>query len=151
VLYRWRHQDREDGLRLGQLLWFAFRACGLSVWMDHYNLRTGDNLKESVGLAITSIKNVVIPLLPGSFDRCSDHDDFFRWEIQTALDCNCNVMFVCFDMEDYQELFQREDEDDAFFGQLKQAMTNHLVTFVAMEKNFEKTIEDISNRLKQLP
>ena len=65
--------------------------------IDRIDLK-GGNLQEGVQALLQTVDAVGIVLYHGCLQRCREKDDFFKWEIQTALAAQKPIHFYCFDV-----------------------------------------------------
>ena len=59
------------------------RKC--KIWIDRTNLDVSSNdLKTAIGSEVEKADAAIICLGLGDLSRCSDRNDFFRWELDTV-------------------------------------------------------------------
>ena len=82
---------RDGGSALAQLIYKHLESRGYRVFMDVRDLRAG-HFDDSLIAKIKQATDVIILITPGSFDRCHEEQDWYRKEIETAIDLDCNVI-----------------------------------------------------------
>jgi len=86
---------RSDALAEVQNIYQGLLSKGFSTFCDIYSLNSGrfdDRLKDT----IEKCSNYILVLKEHSLDRCSDEQDWLRFEIATALKKKKNIICVFF-------------------------------------------------------
>lgn len=77
---------RKGGTPWAELLCIVLeKIAGKSVYIDRYNIKGGDDWKKSIIDAISSSRNVIVPIFPGIQEVIKEKDDVFIEEIRLAL------------------------------------------------------------------
>jgi hypothetical protein len=84
---------RDSGSAEARLIRGALMAEHKRVFLDVTDLRSGLFDEALLGY-IARAPNFVVILSPGAMDRCAQQDDWFRREIQQALDTDSNIVPV---------------------------------------------------------
>lgn len=70
---------------VAKLLSFALQVRGHDAWMDRQNLSiTSAELKKTLESNINKTKVAIVCIGVSDLQRCSNVDDFFRWELDQA-------------------------------------------------------------------
>lgn len=70
---------------VAKVLQMALEASGYDTWMDKKDLSvTSQGLKDSINRQMLEMKIAILCMGVGDLERCSNDDDFFRWEINRA-------------------------------------------------------------------
>ena len=89
IIYRWNSGASDFNSCFARLLAREFEDRGIIPWLDKDNLAPegSDSLTHEVGKALEKANRIVICLSKGDLLRCSEfEDDFFAFELKTALD-----------------------------------------------------------------
>jgi hypothetical protein len=143
IIYRWRTEQSERGLHLSSLVHYALRDRNCQTWVDHLSLKSGQLLVNAIQQTMQDIGSVIIVLAPGDLDRCTMEDDFFRFELDTAMDNQYKLHFLLFDVSNIEELFPRRKTP--FLLKLFNKMLTVACKFVSMDGNFESVINELAN------
>ena len=81
-------------------LYHALTPRGFDVFMDYQGLASGD-FEQAILENIKSRAHFIIVLTPSSLERCHQPGDWFRREIETAMDCRRNIVPVMLDNFDF--------------------------------------------------
>jgi len=87
ILYRWNSTIRgaeQMPATVATLLALKLTADGHEPWIDRHDLAVDSDLKDVIRDRLQQSKVAVICIGPGDLERCSQPDDFFRWEINNA-------------------------------------------------------------------
>ena len=101
---------REVSQYLAQALWQNLTARGIDVFYDLETLHAGQF--KSIIIAQIAARPYMVPVLqPGALNRCVEKDDWFRLEIEAALDRDRMLVPVFtpdFDFEDIDRYLPKE-------------------------------------------
>ena len=85
ILYRQRSSIKGASQlpsMVAKLLQLKLELSGHDVWMDKKDLSVdSQRLKETIDLQMHKMKMAILCIGVGDLERCSDAEDFFRWEI----------------------------------------------------------------------
>ena len=73
---------------------------GYDVFFDFQNIASGD-FEQIITENIQARAHFLILLTPSALDRCNEPNDWFRWEIEIALDCKRNIVPVMLEGFDF--------------------------------------------------
>src|SRR5690606_13540858 len=103
-------------------------------------------LKQEILQELKRRKQAIILLAPGVLERCLEKDDFFRFEIESALKYADKLYFLIFGTENLDSIFG--GIKGSFFQKLKDVIDSTLVYFVSMDKNFDECMQNLANKIK---
>jgi hypothetical protein len=86
----------ETGLLAAQLLYTLLTEKGYRIHMDTKELIPGDDFTTVIHEWLKTTKKVLLLMTPGCFDRCVEPNDFFQFEIFSALELKCDIIPVNF-------------------------------------------------------
>src|SRR5271170_4828578 len=70
---------------VAKLLQMTLEISGHDAWMDKKDLSVdSQGLKDTIDLEMRKMKMAILCMGVGDLERCSDEEDFFRWEINRA-------------------------------------------------------------------
>ena len=135
IIYRWRDNENRDlGLIAAKLLQLCFKERNLSCFLDTTNLLPGTDLKNKLKEEMINNKNVLLLVTPDCFERCTNQEDFFWWEIETAINNNCNIVpLVFYDSDIIGMLPEKLKENEHRFSVLQNILQNKLEIYFDVE------------------
>lgn len=125
------------------LVHYALKDRKCQTWLHRLSLKSGLVLIDTIKEAMNNIGNVIVILGAGDLDRCKMEDDFFRFEIHTALDKGYKLHFLLFDASTIEELFSRRKTP--FLLKLFNKMSTVTCKFVSIDVNFEFVMSELAS------
>jgi hypothetical protein len=111
--------------------------------LDPLSLKSDLVFIDTIKEAMNNIGNVIVILGAGDLDRCKMEDDFFRFELHTALDKGYKLHFLLFDASTIEELFSRRKTP--FLLKLFNKMSTVTCKFVSIDVNFEFVMSELAS------
>jgi hypothetical protein len=149
---------------VAKLLQVTLEISGYDSWMDKKDLSVdSQGLKDTIDLQMGRMKMAILCMGVGDLQRCSDEEDFFRWEIDRARELEeCGVLQVVVIVHGTQDVVdlicgtsmrvkQRESalEGVGVWGEgLLEYLRTHFVIFLDID-TLDKTVEKIIARFNE--
>lgn len=109
---------RSESLAEVQNIYHALQQKGFSTFCDIYNLNSG-RFDENLLKVIDCCTNYILVLSPQSLDRCSNDDDWLRFEIKEAIEKKKNIVCVFIDDVKFPDFLPKDIDAIRYYNGVK--------------------------------